>query len=122
MTVEDIVFEVWPSGREIATDFIAWSDNELIVSKGYAWDGASGPAIDTKTIMRASLVHDVMYQLLRDELIPQSWRTYADTLMYRICREDGMSRIRAYYIYWVLRLFGGRYAKREHARPIKTAP
>jgi len=36
----------------------------LTIQAGYAWDGASGPAIDTKSFMRGSLVHDVCYQAL----------------------------------------------------------
>ncbi|MGH7536144.1 MAG: DUF1353 domain-containing protein, partial [Gemmatimonadales bacterium] len=35
----------------------------LTVKEGYAWDGPSGPTVDTKDFMRGSLVHDALYQL-----------------------------------------------------------
>jgi len=38
----------------------------LTICQGYAWDGASGPTIDTKSSMRAALVHDALDQLLRE--------------------------------------------------------
>jgi hypothetical protein len=35
-------------------------------SKGYAWNGPSGPTLDTRNFMRGSLVHDALYQLMRE--------------------------------------------------------
>ena len=32
----------------------------LRIHQGYAWDGASGPAFDTKNFMQGSLVHDAL--------------------------------------------------------------
>jgi len=93
--------------HEIAvSDFITLSTSgELMVRKGYAWDGPSGPTIDTKSFMRGSLVHDVLYQLMREEQLDQSYRMYADELLRKICLEDGMWSIRAWYVYYGLRLF-----------------
>lgn len=82
----------------------------LTIKKGYAWDGPSGPTIDTPNFMRGSLVHDVLYQLMREELIPQEHREYADTLLREICIEDGMSKIRAWWVYQGVRLGGASSA------------
>ena len=82
----------------------------LTVRKGYAWDGPSGPTIDTPNFMRGSLVHDVLYQLMREELIPQEHREYVDKLLREICLEDGMSQIRAWVVYQGLRLGGASSA------------
>ena len=50
--------------NDIKTDFIELStEGMLIIKKGYAWDGPSGPTIDTPNFMRGSLVHDALYQL-----------------------------------------------------------
>ena len=39
---------------------------DLLILKDYAWDGASGPTMDTKSIMRGALAHDGLYQLMRE--------------------------------------------------------
>lgn len=50
-------------------------DGLLTVRKSYAWDGPSGPTIDTPLFNYGSLVHDALYQLMRMQHIPQkSWR------------------------------------------------
>jgi hypothetical protein len=87
----------------------------LVIRKGYAWDGASGPAIDTPDFMRASLVHDALYQLLREGALPPGKRSVADAVMRSICREDGMGRFRSWYCWLGVRLFGGPAAAKEKA-------
>jgi len=77
----------------------------LTISKGYAWDGPSGPTIDTKTFMKGSLVHDALYQLMRMKLLPISHKDYADRILQRICKDDGMCTFRAWYVYWGVRIF-----------------
>jgi hypothetical protein len=94
-------------------------DGELVIKKGYAWDGPSGPTIDTLDFMRGSLVHDALYQLIRMEVIPYSYREYADKLLKKICREDGMSRFRAWYVYQAVKHFGGASAEPGSERPDK---
>ncbi len=86
-------------------------DGWLRIKKGYCWDGPSGPTIDTKSFMRGSLVHDVLYQLIREGHLPKTARQPADELLRQHCIEDGMSRFRAWYVYKSLRLFGGRAAR-----------
>ena len=78
----------------------------LMVKEGYAWDGPSGPTVDTLTFLRGSLVHDALYQLIREGLIEKSLRIEADRLLRRVCLEDGMSRFRAWYVYRMVRAFG----------------
>ena len=52
--------------EEIETQFISLSiDGLLTIKDGYAWDGPSGPTIDTPNFMTPSLVHDAIYQLMR---------------------------------------------------------
>jgi|GEM_PF-1184997 len=87
-------------------------DGELIIYRGYMWDGPSGPTIDTSNFMRGALVHDALYQLMRDGLIDnKTYRKYADTLLKDICRQDGMTGFRANYVYRAVRMFGGRAAR-----------
>ena len=94
------------------TFFALLPTGAMIILPGYAWDGASGPAIDTPNFMRGSLVHDVFYQAMRMGILDtKAWRLVADNVLRRICIEDGMSRVRAWGAYRFVRLFGARYAQ-----------
>ena len=84
----------------------------LVMKQGYSWDGTSGPTVDTENTMRAGLVHDSLYQLLREGVIGQEYVDYADELFHKILREDGVSRFRAwYYFKGVSNWFAHRFAK-----------
>jgi hypothetical protein len=77
---------------DIDTSFIQLTrDGLLIIKDQYAWDGASGPTFDTQNSMRASLVHDALYQLMRKKQLPQTYVLLADQLFREILIEDGMS-------------------------------
>lgn len=79
-------------------------------SKGYCWDGPSGPTYDTENFMRGSLVHDGLYQLMREHSAFRPQRNDADRLLERIVIEDGMSRARAKCVYWAVKTWGKRSA------------
>jgi len=101
--------------KDIGTidDFVSLTKTgDLTLKKSYAWDGPSGPTIDTKNFMRGSLVHDGLYQLMRDGLLDhERYRKDADELLRAICEEDGMSTFRAWYVYRSVRIFGGSAAE-----------
>jgi len=101
--------------------FSLMSDGHLLVRTGYAWDGASGPAIDTPNFMRGSLVHDVLYQMMGEGLLHISCRKQADMELRRIIREDGMAWVRAQWVYRFVRLWSRVSATPEGRRKIKTA-
>lgn len=110
-------------GFNFNTPFIDLDYNgNLIIKKGYAWDGPSGPAIDTKDFMRGALVHDALYQLMRDYNLDRNYRPIADRIMRDICIIDGMPKIRAYYTYLGVRAFGGPSSKPSGGYKIQTAP
>ena len=94
----------------------------LYIDEGYAWDGPSGPTFDTKSFMRGSLVHDALYQLMREEQLPRTLRDLADRLLRKHCIEDGMWRIRAWWVYQALRLFGAKNTLPSQRRPLLRAP
>jgi hypothetical protein len=95
----------------------------LFIFAGYCWDGATR-AIDTKSFMRGSLTHDALYQLMRMGIIPQCYRKYADNLLHKICLEDGMWRIRAWWVLKGVRWFAKGCAKPNFKPEIEilTAP
>ena len=119
---EQVLTEIYPIHR-IATPWITLAiDGGLYVQAWYAWDGPSGPAMDTKSAMRGSLFHDALYQLLRLKLLPPSERLAADELYRKLCLEDGMWRIRAWAHFRVLRRLGGPAADPENQKPVLEAP
>lgn len=108
---------------DIQTPFIDLTvGGKLTIKELYAWDGASGPAKDTKTFMRGSLVHDALYQLMRHGKLEQVWRKRADKELKRICLEDGMSRFRAWYVYGAVRFGAGPAADPSAQKKEQTAP
>jgi len=82
------------------------SNGKLLIKNGYSWDGPSGPTIDTKNFMRGSLLHDALYQLMRECVVDQNQRKRADEILREICREDGMSKVRAWWVYKAVRIAG----------------
>ena len=83
-------------------------DGILSVKRGYAWDGASGPIINTRDTLVASLVHDVLYQAMRLNLIKSSKenRQIADKNFFEILKMNGVNSIRRKVWYFAVRLFG----------------
>jgi hypothetical protein len=97
-------------------------DGVLLIRKGYAWDGASGITIDTPNSMRASLVHDALYQLMRMKLLSQNRRLTADKEFKRILLKDGMSGWRAGIWYKAVRRWGDSSASPKNRKKVFTAP
>ena len=90
---------LYPS-EDISSKYIKLTrKGELIIYGGYAWDGPSGPTIDTKNFMRSSLVHDALYQLMREVKLDICYRQTADEILRDLSRYDGMSQLRSWYVY-----------------------
>jgi hypothetical protein len=109
--------------EEIETDYILLNRLGLLtIKKGYAWDGPSGPTIDTKTFMRGSLVHDALYQLIRMGKLNSEHRKEADKILRKICLEDGMCKARAWWVYRAVRRCGWTAIDPKKELNIKEAP
>ena len=97
------------------------SDGKLTLKRGYAWDGSSGPTIDTKTCMQASAEHDALSKLMRWELLPRSCKEEVDKRYHDKCLEDGMMKVKADLRVWVLRMVHS-YVKPSSIKRIYRAP
>lgn len=112
-----------PPKYPIDTPFIKLDmQGNLTIKAGYAWDGASGPTFDTPTCKRGSLVHDALYQLMREEQISLTNRQKADQLLRDICIEDGMWKWRARCWYIAVQKAALHSSTCEGERKVITAP
>lgn len=107
----------------IVTKFIELRANgRLLVKSGYAWDGPSGPTIDTANAMRGPLAHDALYQLMRYNFLDRGLRPAIDKFMYDCLREDGMSVFRAKLWYRSVRRFASWAAHPKNKKRVYEAP
>ena len=93
--------------QDLVYEYVSLSaDGTLSMKKHYAWDGPSGPTIDTRDFMRGSLIHDALYQIMRlGGLDYRVYRKRADEILREVCRADGMCAFRAWYVYQGVHLF-----------------
>lgn len=90
---------------DIVTEYVSLShEGKLFIKSGYAWDGASGPAVDTDTWMLPSLVHDALCQLLALNKLSEKWTLAVHEEMYGQCLKAGMNKFRAWYSYQVVKM------------------
>lgn len=122
-------------GQVVANEFIRLecidAETVLITAKaGYAWDGASG-AVNTESWIIASLIHDILYQLMREQLLGRSLRKQADLAMYyflkkSMIRGNYFSRrwgaARAKLSYETVRKFGAKHTKPRKVKINKVRP
>uniref|UniRef100_A0A6M3JE99 DUF1353 domain-containing protein n=1 Tax=viral metagenome TaxID=1070528 RepID=A0A6M3JE99_9ZZZZ len=93
-------------------------DGMMVISAGYCWDGATWfPDFDS--IKRASVIHDALYQLMREGYLEADrWREYADSVLHDCCIEDGMLPFLAKAVYRGVRLGAASAARSD----VLTAP
>jgi hypothetical protein len=93
----------------------------LVIREGYAWDGASGPTIDTKSSFVPSLVHDALFQLSRASLLLDLPQAPVDDFFEALCVKCGMWRWRAKLWRGGLRV-GAAYAYKPQPERVLVAP
>lgn len=109
-------------GIEYEDAFIKLTKDGVLVAKAnYAWDGPSGPTFDTPDFMAGSLVHDELYQLMREGVLnTEQCRKIADETLIEVCKEDGMGVLRRGWVYAGVRIGAAQAAKKK--TPIYTIP
>jgi hypothetical protein len=112
-----------PPKKAIKIDWVEVDTKGRVTLNPYfVWDGASGPTIDTIGTIRASLVHDVLYRLIRLGHLDQTYKDVADNLLYDFMIADGVAQIRAFAWLKAVRLFGHDSIKPENENNIYRAP
>lgn len=74
--------------------------------KGYSWDGNT-MFFDFKSTRVASMVHDIMYQAMREGVVPRSYRREIDKEFFLCCVHDGTHPLLACVMWLAVRVFGG---------------
>jgi hypothetical protein len=110
---EDVEYDLYHDFGKIAHPYFHINGNHLTVKEGYHWDGPSGPTIDTDNFMSPSLIHDVLFQCMREDLLSRDRFKHANIELKMQCRERGMSRFRAWYVYHAVDKFGKQNIKSD---------
>ena len=84
---------------------------------GYAWNGAN-VALDSLSIIRASLIHDVGCQAIVEGRLARKHKHQVDNEFRRICLEDGMSLLRVWYTFKAV----DKYSCLGRENPTLSAP
>ncbi len=111
VTIRNKRFKNWPAGgfpNPNPVLNINPNARSITVCTNYAWDGASGPSIDTPNTMCASLIHDALYQAIREcrKNYGCNLRKSADKILHDILKADGMFWLRRRAWYCLVRFFG----------------
>lgn len=118
MYLQTLPFDVFDAS---VRGWVVIVDHRLAVSNGYAWDGAStGLPWTPKKWLRPSLVHDALYQLIRESQLPMTFRRDADDVFYRLLRENRVNIVLATVAYWAVRICGNYFLRK--GRQTKEAP
>lgn len=83
----------WPTGIKPVklggNRFVTLRDDGLLyIAAGYAWNGANKPAINDKSFVRPSLVHDALRQLWQLGVIDDTGLAASDKLLGEMLRTD----------------------------------
>ena len=105
---EEMLFNTPITGVDYVGKFFTLTyEGTLLVNKGYAYDGPSGPSINTKPFIVASLPHDVFFQMIREDILNiEDHKDLADQYLRDLGREYGMSKLRTWWIYRAVKKFG----------------
>lgn len=94
---------------------------QCTLARGFVFDGASGPVIQTKTILRAACEHDAKYRLMREGLLDaEANQLMADAELRARMLEDGVNLVRADYFFTAVHGFGSKST--IGGNPIEEAP
>lgn len=108
----DCFFRLHTTFPRVKHKFFTIDKDILTVKAGYVWDGATS-AIDSDNFMSPSLVHDVLYQAIREGSLDEIWKKDSDTELKKMCLQRGMSSFRAWYIHFAVDKFGGSSIKSD---------
>jgi len=112
---------IFPPKTIVTELIILRTDSWMWVGKYFAWDGCSGPTIDTNTNGRGGHAHDALAALMRGGYIPMGCRFASNKVIERLMIDDGAWECRAHTYRFVLDRTKS-WADPKNARKLLTAP
>jgi len=94
------------TGARVVLGPIELDGDTLLLRTGFGWDGASGPAVDTKDVLRASAAHDALWDLMKARLLDSELKEDVDREFAAILEEDGMPSFRRWYLHQAVSNYG----------------
>lgn len=102
---EDFITTTRIKGRTCTTDEIHLEPTgELWIREGKEWDFGTG-AVDTPAVIMASLVHDILCELIQWGKLPTTLRKKIDKEYLRYLKLGGMPWYRRYWQYYAIRFY-----------------
>jgi hypothetical protein len=86
-------------------DYFTLYKGYLWIKKGYCWDGAT-MFPDFESIIKPSLLHDCLYQMIKSNLLEMKCRREADVFLRKMCIVEGMWPIVAWVAFTGVTMFG----------------
>ena len=100
--------------RKNTAQYVGISGTQLTINAGYGWDGATW-MFDIAKSMRATLVHDALYQIIRTSITKKKkrerFRKLADKEMKRILKKCKVNIILRTAWYYGVRTFGASFVQ-----------
>ncbi|MCA1800694.1 MAG: DUF1353 domain-containing protein [Actinobacteria bacterium] len=94
-----------------------YTDGTLRIDSGFTWDFASGPAVNTPSMVYASLAHDALSRMTIAGVVPWSVRKQADQYFRDLLKQFGEGWLRRTYSYLAVRLYSTTVAKASRKSP-----
>lgn len=87
-------------------------DGRIIIYHRYAWDGITN-GVDFKSNRTAGLVHDALYQLMREGCLDLSFKDQCDEELRDIMIREGCFKFIANFFYFMVQKFGNAFATKK---------
>ena len=95
-------------------------DGWLTIMADYPWDGVTG-FLDLRCLVRGSLVHDSIYEMLRLALLPHYPCFHlANRELRKIALEDDCPNWMADCVFWFVERKGSAFARRQQPKILKA--
>lgn len=95
---------------------MSMANGTLTISKGYMWD----KGFRDKRFVRATLVQEALYQLIRLGYLPYEWRSKSNAIYFGLLVEDGVPKPIAWMMKKWVDVFGNVAANKT--RKVLVAP